>query len=61
MTDINNEAYVLISDESCAVKKEEGPEEKGTEAEKKLQRDFLLQDVKMFMQSRTTVWEIDNP
>jgi hypothetical protein len=33
VTDINNEECIPISDKSCAVKKEEGPEEKGTEAE----------------------------
>ena len=61
MADIHNEEYVPPSNEDCAVKKEEGPAEKGTESEQKLLRDVLLKDVKMFMQNRTTVWEIDNP
>lgn len=57
VADLNNEEYVALS----GVKKEEVPVEKGTEPEQKLMRDVLLQDVKMFMQNRTTVWEIENP
>ena len=61
VADLHNEEYVLPSNGDFEIDKKEGPDEKDTQTEQKLRRDNLLSDVKMYMQSRTTVWEIDNP
>lgn len=61
VADLHNEEYVSPSNEDSKEEKKEGPDEEEKQAEQKLLRDNLLSNLKMYMQSRTTVWEIDNP
>ena len=63
VADLQNEEYVSTKSSGCTSENTEskGPDENGKEEVPLLLRDFLLSDLKMTNQCRTTVWEIDNP